>query len=71
MRGQFEMAEGGQFSRYLHIVPNLKETALEYELKALEQIVSIIEHPNNLKPGKQDTALPMTASPSTARGCAR
>ncbi len=29
---------------------------MEYELKALEQIVSVIEHPNNLKPGKQDTA---------------
>ena len=30
---------------------------MEYELKALEQIVSVIEHPSNLKPGKQDTAL--------------
>lgn len=38
-------------------IPNLKETALEYELKALEQIVSVIEHPSNLKPGKQDAAL--------------
>ena len=29
---------------------------MEYELKALEQIVSVIERPSNLKPGKQDTA---------------